>query len=161
MRGKARSIGPWRHDGVPVSQENTRVCLTVPSRLDHLDLLQELAEATARIAGFAEDQRLDLGLAVREAAINAMKHGNRLDPRREVKATFTCNAESMHIAILDQGNGFDPGSVPDPTAPENLLRSSGRGLLLIRTLVEEVEFHRTSSGMEIVLSKRLPRAPAR
>lgn len=140
-----------------MSQESSRVCLTVPSRLDHLDLLQEVAEATARIAGFGEDQRLDLGLAVREAAINAMKHGNHLDPRRVVTVTFCCNSEWMRIEIVDQGHGFDPGSVPDPTAPENLLRSSGRGLLLIRTLVEGVEFHRLPGGMELVLSKRLPR----
>lgn len=131
--------------------------ITVPSRLDHLDLLQAVAEEVARLAGLDDDARLDFGLAVREGAVNAMKHAHRLEPAHPVRCLFRQVKDGVEASIRDEGPGFDPAATPDPRAPENLLRSSGRGLFLIRSLVDRVDFvrHRDDgeAGMELVLFK--------
>ncbi|MBP7147457.1 MAG: ATP-binding protein [Acidobacteria bacterium] len=143
-----------------MSEAPTRIAVIVPSRLDHLDLLQRVAEAVGQLAGFDEDAQLDMGLAVREGAINAMKHGNRLDASLSVEIVFQADADGLRVAVSDRGHGFDPTGVPDPTAPENLLRSHGRGLLLIRSLVDEVQFVQTEHGMQLVLIKHRSALPS-
>ncbi len=131
-----------------------RVSITVPSRLDHLDLVQGLAEEVGRLAGLEDDACLDLGLAVREGAVNAMKHAHALDPARPVLVLFDHADSCVQVSVIDQGQGFDPESLPDPRTPENLLRTSGRGLFLIRSLVDEVRFVQRTSGMELIMTKR-------
>jgi serine/threonine-protein kinase RsbW len=129
----------------------------VPSAIPFLDLLQNVAEETAQIAGFADDAKMEIGLAVREGAINAMKHAHGFDPQRVVTVVMRFAGSHLRISILDQGPGFDPASLPDPTAPENLWNTSGRGLLLIRSLVDTLDYQRRpSGGMELQLSKRRP-----
>ncbi len=128
--------------------------MSVPSRLDHLDLLQAVCERIARIAGFDDDGVLDLGLAVREGAINAMKHAHHFDAALPVALDFRMHDATLEISILDRGPGFDPAAQPDPREPENLLRPCGRGLFLIRSLVDEVSFVHRDGGMEVVLVKR-------
>ncbi|HHN75316.1 MAG TPA: ATP-binding protein [Acidobacteria bacterium] len=132
------------------------ITLSLPSSLAYLDAVQGMAELLACTAGFDEEARLDVGLAVREGAINAIKHGNRLDPAKSVCIEFRLTAGVLKIAIRDEGAGFEPQQTPDPTAPENLWRSSGRGLLLIRSLVNEVHFRRHDPGMELILIKSRP-----
>ena len=132
------------------------ISLTLPSNLCYLAAVQGLAEIPAGGAGFDEEARLDLGLAVREGAINAMKHGNALDPAKQVGVRFVTTAENFRVEIRDRGEGFKPEQMPDPTAPENIWRSSGRGLLLIRSLVNEVRFVRCRPGMKLLLTKRRP-----
>lgn len=133
----------------------SRIALTVPSRLDHLDLLQSVAEEVARLAGCDDSARLDLALAVREAAVNAMKHGHGFDERHPVQVEFFSDGTQIRVAVRDEGPGFDPSTLPDPTAPENLLRPCGRGLFLIRSLVDELTITPRRQGMELVLVKRL------
>lgn len=140
---------------MPMGEPET-ITLSVPSRLEHLDLVQEIAERLAVSAGFDSEQCLDFGLAVREGAINAMKHGNGFDPSTLVTLRYEMSDASLDVHIRDFGAGFDPTSTPDPTAPENLLRTSGRGLLLIRSLVDGISFVRHSQGMELVLSRTRP-----
>lgn len=133
-----------------------KVTLTLPSSLAYLDAVQGLAEMLAASAGFDEEAKLDLGLAVREGTINAMKHGNGLNPEKLVCVDFLTSEEGLRIAIRDEGAGFHPEATPDPTAPENLWRSSGRGLLLIKSLVNQVSFVRHDRGMELILLKHRP-----
>ncbi len=128
--------------------------MTVPSRLDHLDLVQGVAEEIGRLAGFEEDARLDLGLAVREGTVNAMKHAHGLDPSRPVLLVFEHRDCTVQVSVVDHGQGFDPDTLPDPREPENLLRTSGRGLFLIRSLVDEIQFVQRTNGMELVMVKR-------
>ncbi len=137
-------------------EEPIRITMSLPSRPEFLDLVQDVAVSVARLCGFAEDGQMDIGLAMREGAVNAMKHGNGLDPRLPIDVEITGSVERVTIVVRDRGHGFDPQAVPDPTQPENILKSSGRGLFLIRTLVDEVRFHRRSPGMELVLVKRRP-----
>jgi len=133
----------------------TSVRLVIPSEIKLVDLVHSAAEKMAEVAGFDADEGLNVGLAVREAVINAMVHGNRLDPALKVHVTFTANGEGLTAKVRDCGEGFDPREMPDPTTDPNLLRTSGRGLLLMRAFVDGVAFRRRGDrGMEITLTKK-------
>lgn len=134
---------------------NGHVSLLVPSRPDHLDLIQATAEQIARLAGCTAEPQLDFALAVREGAVNAMKHAHGMDPARFVRLEFRCTKDFIEVSIIDHGAGFDPTTLPDPRRPENLMRSSGRGLFLIRSLVDQIHFIQHDGGMEVILRKRL------
>lgn len=137
--------------------DNALITVQVPSAIPYLDLLQNVAEEAAQIAGFADDGKMDIGLAVREGAINAMKHGHRFDPARTVTLVMRIASDVLKLSILDQGPGFDPSTLPDPTLTENLWNTSGRGLLLIRSLVDGLDYQRRpTGGMELLLTKRRP-----
>ncbi len=134
----------------------TAVKLVLPSDVRLVELAHAVAEKMGEAAGLDSGAALDLGLAVREAVINAIVHGNRKDPSQDVELTFTRGSRGIRIRVLDRGSGFDPDSLPDPTAPENVLRNSGRGLLLMRAFADEVRFrYREGRGMEITLVKSL------
>lgn len=133
----------------------TSVRLVIPSEIKLVDLVHAASEKMAELAGFDADDSLNVGLAVREAVINAIVHGNRQDPKLDVDLTLTAGSKGLTARILDQGNGFDPDRTPSPTEGAGLLRTSGRGLLLIKAFVDEVEFKKSKrGGMEITLTKR-------
>lgn len=136
----------------------SRVSLTLESSLASVDKLEQTAEEFASRAGFDEDSAPNIAMAVREAAVNAVLHGNAYDPNKQVTASFETSPESLTIRIADQGPGLDPESVPDPLAPENILRGSGRGIFLIRAFMDEVHFRQLHPGTELTLIKY--RAPA-
>lgn len=139
----------------------TTVRLTLPSEIRLVDLAHEASERLAAVAGLTEDQALNVGIAVREAVINAMKHGNRLDPSLKVDVVFSVKPNRLLATVRDEGEGFDPSATPDPTNPENLLRATGRGLLMIRAFVDDVRFkYREGRGMEIRMEKRVNSAPS-
>jgi serine/threonine-protein kinase RsbW len=120
-----------------------------------IDLVHTAAEKVAQIAGFDPDDALNIGIAVREGAINAIVHGNGQDPELEVQVTLTANEDGFQARITDQGEGFDPDATPDPTAGAALLNSSGRGLLLMRAFVDDVVYSRRNPrGMEVTMVKR-------
>ena len=136
------------------SAPTTSVKLVLPSEVKLIDLVHAATEKMAEYAGFDPDEALNVGLALREAVINAMVHGNRQDPTLKVHVTLTSKGDKFQATVRDEGNGFDPHHEPDPTADENLLNTSGRGLLLMRAFVDEVRFRqRRGRGMEITLTK--------
>lgn len=136
------------------SAPSTSVKLVLPSEVKLIDLVHAATEKMAEYAGFDPDEALNVGLALREAVINAMVHGNRQDPTLKVHVTLTSKGDQFQATVRDEGNGFDPNREPDPTAEENLLSTSGRGLLLMRAFVDEVRFkQRRGRGMEITLTK--------
>ena len=95
-------------------------------------------------------------MAVREAVTNAMVHGNQEDEAKSVEVVFSCLKDALEIEVRDQGEGFDPVSVPDPTDPANILKPSGRGIFLMRTFMDEVEwFARPEGGTAVRMVKRL------
>ena len=135
------------------------VRLNFDSTFEMLDLVQVVSDHVARLAGLDEEARHWVNVAVRESVINAIKHGNRNDTQKRVHVEFTpLESEApggVLIRVRDEGPGFDPASVPDPLAPENLLKGSGRGIFLIRSFMDEMTLQRAAEGgMEMVMVKR-------
>ena len=133
------------------------VKLVISSQVKLVDLVHAASEQMAEVAGFGADDALNVGLAVREAVINAMTHGNGQDPNLKVTITLTADQARLVAKVSDQGNGFDPDGAPDPTDGANLLKKSGRGLLLMEAFVDKVKFRRRPrGGTEVTMIKRLP-----
>jgi serine/threonine-protein kinase RsbW len=112
----------------------------IPSDLAAARRLQAEIEEALQATCFSENELFAIKMAVEEALVNAIKHGNQLDPAKSVRVSYSVQAERFDIRICDEGPGFDPEDVPDPTAPENLERPCGRGLLLMRHYMSEVWF---------------------
>ena len=125
----------------------------LPSAIESASEVEHLTEAMALRAGFDEDTASNIAMATREAAINAAKHGNKFSPDKTVKATLNRDRSSLTLKIADQGEGLDPDTIPDPLDPTNLLRSSGRGVFLMRAIMDEVHFRQLQPGTEVTLIK--------
>jgi|SRR5437588_8715799 len=136
--------------------------LEFTSAFEMLDFVQVVSDHVGRSVGLDDDAVHWVGVAVRESVINAIKHGNQNDAGKHVFVEFeTASAPEteLQIRVRDQGAGFDPATVADPLAPENLLKSSGRGIFLIRSFMDDVQLGRApQGGMEIRMSKRVARA---
>jgi serine/threonine-protein kinase RsbW len=126
--------------------------VVIPSDLAAARELQGEIEAALQTVQFAETEIFAIKMAVEEALVNAIKHGNQLDPAKSVTVEYRVHAERFEVRITDQGPGFDPEDVPDPTAPENLERPCGRGLLLIRYYMTDVAF--ADNGSTIAMSRQ-------
>jgi serine/threonine-protein kinase RsbW len=136
------------------------VRLEFTSAFEMLDFVQVVSDHLARGVGLDEDSLHWVSVAIRESVINAIKHGNRSDVTKHVFVDFetATNADVPELAIRvrDQGEGFDPETVANPLDPENLLKSSGRGIFLIRNFMDEVRLQRApEGGMEIRMVKRV------
>jgi serine/threonine-protein kinase RsbW len=143
----------------PSAMTGQRESYTLDSTLDCVDSAESAASRIATEAGFDQDTVMQISMAVREAAVNAVLHGNAYDPDKKVKVEFERTATDLVITIKDQGKGLDPEKIPDPLAPENLLKTSGRGIFLIRSFMDEVQIHPSQTGTEIKLVKHVPGRP--
>ncbi len=133
----------------------TEVAVTLESKLESADLAEEIGSRVAAAAGFDEEDRHKISMAVRESVINAIQHGNRLDKEKKVQLSFVVEPRQVMITVVDQGNGFDVNSIPDPRLEDNLLKSAGRGIFLIRTFMDE--FHvecPAGGGTRVTMVKR-------
>jgi serine/threonine-protein kinase RsbW len=126
--------------------------------MESVSEVEAAADRLASEAGLDEDERFHVTMAVREAAVNAVLHGNEYDPAKQMTASFENTGKALVFTISDQGKGLDPATLPDPLAPENLLRGTGRGIFLIRSFMDEVHFRQLHPGTELTLIKHL--APA-
>ena len=136
------------------------VRLQIHSNFDLLDFVQVVSDRMAQLAGLDEDAIHWIGVAVRESVINAIKHGNREDHHKLVTVEFTfapsVEPRELVVRVVDQGEGFDPEEVADPLAPENILKSSGRGIFFMRSFMDDVTLKRASEGgMEVRMVKKL------
>ncbi|HEY3043527.1 MAG TPA: ATP-binding protein [Vicinamibacterales bacterium] len=137
------------------------VRLEFTSTFEMLDFVQVVSDHVGQTLGLDDDTRHYVGVAIRECVINAIKHGNRNDATKHVFVEFsTVNSRmdnALMIRVRDQGEGFDPATVADPLAPENLLKSSGRGIFLIRSFMDDVQLRSApEGGMEVRMVKRFP-----
>ncbi len=132
-----------------------RVSYTLESSLDSVNKAEEEATKIATRSGFDEDEVGRISMAVREATVNAVLHGNHYDPNKRVSVSFENTGDELVITVQDQGAGLDSEHVPDPLAPENLLKQSGRGIFLIRAFMDEVKFRKLDPGTEITLIKKV------
>ncbi len=129
--------------------------LSLPSRID------TVARAAAAVAeflsrsGISDDAAFGIDMAVREAVTNAVIHGNRQDENKTVDVTLKSSPDAVEISVHDQGPGFNPEDVPDPTAAENILKASGRGIFFMRTFMDEVDWLiRPEGGTTVRMVKR-------
>ena len=139
------------------------VRLEFTSTFEMLDFVQVVSDHLARGIGLDEDSLHWVSVAIRESVINAIKHGNRNDAAKHVFIEFEtatkADVPTLLIRVRDEGEGFDPETVADPLAPENLLKSSGRGIFLIRNFMDDVRLQRApQGGMEIRMVKRVQAA---
>ena len=136
------------------------VRLEFTSAFEMLDFVQLVSDHVTRSLGFDEDSTHWVGVAIRESVINAIKHGNRNDASKRVFVEFDSarltELPELSIRVRDEGEGFDPHALANPLAPENLLKSSGRGIFLIRNFMDDVQLQRApEGGMEIRMIKRV------
>ena len=136
------------------------VRLEFTSTFEMLDFVQVVSDHLARGVGLDEDSLHWVSVAIRESVINAIKHGNRNDTAKRVFVEFEtatkADVPELAIRIRDQGEGFDPEQVANPLDAENLLKSSGRGIFLIRNFMDDVQLQRApEGGMEIRMVKRV------
>jgi serine/threonine-protein kinase RsbW len=136
-----------------LAESDLHESMTLPSTLDSVETVEAQAEKFAVKAGFDEDTVGRIAMVSREAAANAVLHGNRSDPGKRVRARFTLTPETLSIQVSDEGHGFNPENVPDPLSPEGLLKPSGRGIFLMRAIMDEVHFRQLHPGTEITLIK--------
>jgi serine/threonine-protein kinase RsbW len=137
-----------------------RQTLQLASTMESVSEIESVAEKMATAAGFDEDTTFHITMAVREAAVNAVLHGNEYDPTRKVTASFEDDGASLVFKVSDEGKGVDPESLPDPLAAENLLRGTGRGIFLIRSFMDEVHFRQLHPGTELTMVKHRPQTGA-
>ncbi len=143
----------------PLDEPSLRhLTFQIPASLAGLEAMEESADAMAREAGFDDDDTCHLTMVLREAAINGVIHGNRRDPDKLVTVTLDLTVNHLVMVVRDRGQGMDPDKLPDPFAQENLLKTSGRGVLLMRSLMDEVQFTRLDDGMLVRMSKLRPPA---
>ena len=136
------------------------------SSLEMLDFIQLVSDHIGQRAGLDEESLHWVGVALRESVINAIKHGNCSDVRKRVHVEFTVlqgdEVPGLAIRVRDEGGGFDPSTLADPRALENLLKSTGRGILLMRSFMDEMTFMRAAEGgMEVRMVKRRANAECR
>ncbi|MGH9496806.1 MAG: ATP-binding protein [Candidatus Sulfotelmatobacter sp.] len=141
----------------PTTPESRRLDVTLDTRLESVDVAEHLVMRAAEEAGFSEDDVHKIGMAVREGVINAYNYGNCQDGEKKIQLTVELESGKMIVHVLDEGCGFDLEDVADPLAEENLLRTSGRGLFLMRAFMDDLAVHRRPrGGADLVLSKNLP-----
>jgi len=121
-----------------------------PSAIDGLfrDITVEM-----KANGYGEEDIFAVHLAVEEAFINAVRHGNRMDPQKSTRIEYSVDSRKISVSLTDEGEGFDPEAVPDPRNGENLLKTSGRGLLLISSYMDEVRFNDRGNRVQMTKYK--------
>jgi serine/threonine-protein kinase RsbW len=139
------------------------VRLQIPSHFDMLDVVQVVSDRMGQMADLDEDSIHWIGVAVRESVINAIKHGNREHPQKLVTVEFSFtpleSPTELVVSVTDQGEGFDPDVVANPLDPENILKSSGRGIFFMRSFMDDVRLQRApDGGMEVRMRKKLATA---
>ena len=140
--------------------ETGTVDLLLDSTLDSVDVAEEAVLKEAHEVGFDDEDDLHkIGMSVRECMVNAVVHGNRYNARKKVHVMIQRTSDRLAVVIQDEGDGFDMADLPDPLANENLLRHSGRGLLLIQAFMDEFTIRpREPKGTEVKMVKILAKA---
>jgi len=134
-----------------------KIHVVLDTLLDSVDLAENIVMRVAEGAHFPEDEIHKIGMAVREGVINAYNYGNQQDRHKKIRMTVELTPDQLVVRVTDEGKGFELSEVPDPLAEENLLRTSGRGIFLMRAFMDGLDVqHAPGGGAELVLIKNLP-----
>ncbi|MBN2009717.1 ATP-binding protein [candidate division KSB1 bacterium] len=128
--------------------------LVIKSDLNEVPVVEEFTEKLSTTAQFSEADRDSIAISVTELVSNAISHGNKCSPDKKVTIEFEVNKEVFIVSVQDEGDGFKPEEVADPLAPENLLKDSGRGVYIVRTLMDETEITVNETGTLVRITKR-------
>ena len=135
---------PARKAALFVTEQTTR--LVLPS---HIEAVADAAAAVTdfiRRCGVSDEAAFGIEMAVREAVTNATVHGNQEDEAKSIEVVINCHGNELEIEVIDQGEGFDPTDIPDPTDPANLMKTSGRGIFLMRNFMDEIQWSARPEG---------------
>src|SRR5215468_7534813 len=144
--------------GEDLADESKTVNQVLDSTLESVDQAEKVTLDLARESGFPEEELDRIGMSVREGMVNAVVHGNRYNAHKKVRLSLSRTPESLTIRITDQGEGFNPGELPDPISGDNLMRHSGRGIFLMRAFMDDLQVRRLESGgSEVTLVKNVGR----
>ena len=139
------------------ASDSRTVKLDIASRFEMLDVAHTVVSQLCKLVGFKEETTHYLAVAVRESVVNAIKHGNGQDESKRVEVLITLTDRSLEVQVKDQGEGFEPDEVPDPLAPENLLKAYGRGIFFMKQFMDEVSYTFPPKGGTVVrMVKNLP-----
>jgi serine/threonine-protein kinase RsbW len=128
--------------------------LSIDSKLEFVDLVSSVTKSVTEKIGFEEEDASWIELAVHEAVINAIMHGNKSSADKQVDVRFVTEQEAVTVYVRDYGEGFDPAQLPDPTNADNLLNPTGRGIFYMRTFMDEVEYSIHPQGGSVVRMRK-------
>jgi serine/threonine-protein kinase RsbW len=138
----------------PGPEAHGPIVLWLSSRYENIELAQAALDHFCKERSIGEEEEHWIGIALREAVANAIKHGNRQDPQKRVLLSISGEGDELQIVVGDEGDGFDPQQLADPLAPENQLKTSGRGIFYIKTFMDDVSFSRGEMGGTVLTMKR-------
>lgn len=143
-----------------MSSDENLVLLSIGSRFENIELVQVVLDDSLRETAMDDDSRYWVGIALREALANAIKHGNKEDPSKQVEVELRIDEEQVIVLIQDQGEGFDPKRVENPLEPDNLLKPDGRGIFYMNRFMDEITYDFAPEGGTVVkLRKRFDSPP--
>jgi serine/threonine-protein kinase RsbW len=129
--------------------------LTIPSKLDKLTEVEKIAEKVSAASGLSKDQCNNVAIAITEAAGNAIVHGNQKDPKKKVRIHFRVTNKKIDVEVKDEGKGFDPDKLLNPLKPENIMKESGRGIFILKSLMDSVSFRFSPKGTTIRMTLKI------
>ena len=130
--------------------------LVIPSDFNYLPMVEKFVSDLCKKARLSEDQSDNMAIAITELVNNGIIHANKHDPNKNVTIRVRYEEDRVIVSVIDQGPGFDPKGVANPTAPQNLWKQNGRGIFLVKNLIDEVEIIPTGEGTEVVLTEYIP-----
>jgi serine/threonine-protein kinase RsbW len=142
------------NEALMISSSDKNFKLVLASQSEAIEEIERLAAEAAVLADFSQEEQDSLAIAVTEIANNAIVHGNKRDPGKKVFVNIAVNGGEVRMTVRDQGVGFDPDKLSNPLDPENLLRESGRGVFIVRSLMDEVLYDFSKGGTEVTIIKR-------
>ena len=137
------------------NQEYQVIQFSIPSDFSHMTEVVDKTEEICRKFHFPNEEMQNLVVSVSEALSNAIVHGNKQDPEKNVSIKFSISDAKMSIAIKDEGDGFNLKKIPNPLKTENITKESGRGIFLLKELMDDVLFDFTSNGTEVTITKNI------
>jgi serine/threonine-protein kinase RsbW len=138
-----------------MSQPHKTESLNIPSSVDQIEKVDVFVESCATRLGFSQDALADIGICVTELVMNAIVHAHKEQADIPVEIQVQCHQDGMMVSVRDYGPGFETAMIPDPTSPENILEDHGRGILIVRAMMDDVKVTRLDDGMKIEIFKKL------
>ena len=133
--------------------------VVIKSRIEEIEIVDQKITQWLEQIGVESSLAYNIWLSVHETVVNAVKHGNLLQIQKKVEVKYGVMGRKIVIEVIDEGSGFNLNELPDPLAPENIWKESGRGIFLIKKFMDRIEFKRDKAGFRVILNKKLPNSP--